>query len=77
MQHINAANLVKQPVHILEIELHNFKISKTTRFSSDCLPPACLPASWLALRPGCARCMAPEFLHDKGNHVRFTKLLFQ
>ena len=22
-------------------------------------------------------CMAPEFLHDKGNHVSFTKLLFQ
>ena len=35
--------------------------------------PACLPA----IRPGCARCMALEFLHSKGNYIRFTKLLFQ
>ena len=36
----------------------------------------CLPASQSAVRPGCAKCMAPEFLHNKGtcNHIGFTKL---
>ena len=40
------------------------------------LPIFCLPASQPAVRPGCAKCMDPEFLHSKGNYVRFTKLLF-
>ena len=35
--------------------------------------PACLPA----VRPGCARCRAPEILHDESNSGRFTKMLFR
>ena len=35
-----------------------------------------LPASQPAVRPGYARCMAPEFLHSKGYQVGFTKLSF-
>ena len=35
--------------------------------------PACLPA----VRPGCARCRAPEISHDKHNGGRFTKMLFR
>ena len=36
-----------------------------------------LPASQPAIRPSCARCRAPEILHDKGNGGRFMKMLFQ
>ena len=32
----------------------------------------CLPA----VRPGCARCRAPEISHSKGNGGAFTKILF-
>ena len=32
----------------------------------------CLPA----VRPGCARCRAPEISHNKGNGGGFTKILF-
>ena len=35
--------------------------------------PACLPA----VRPGCARCRAPEISHDKGNGGGFTKMLLR
>ena len=38
---------------------------------------ACQPASQPAVRPGCARCRAPEILHDKGNGGGFTKMLFR
>ena len=30
-----------------------------------------------AVRPGCARCKAPEISHDKGNGGRFMKMLFR
>ena len=30
-----------------------------------------------AVRPGCARCRAPEISHDKGNGGGFTKMLFR
>ena len=33
----------------------------------------CLPA----VRPGCARCRAPEISHDKGNGGGFTKMMFR
>ena len=33
----------------------------------------CLPA----VRPGCARCRAPEISHDKGNGSGFMKMLFR
>ena len=29
------------------------------------------------IRPGCARCTAPEIQHSKANPVGFMKLLFQ
>ena len=35
--------------------------------------PACQPA----VRPGCARCRAPEISHDKGNGSGFMKMLFR
>ena len=50
----------------------NFKNLKFTRISfiSE-------PASQPAVRLGSASATALEFLHNKGNHVRFTKLLFR
>ena len=38
--------------------------------------PASQQASQPAIRPGSASAMALEFLHNKGNCVGFTKLLF-
>ena len=46
----------------------NFKNLKFTRILSISQPAA---------RPGCASAMALEFLCNKGNRIRFTKLLFQ
>ena len=40
---------------------------------SACISSACQPA----VRPGCARCRAPEISHDKGNGGGFTKMLFR
>ena len=39
--------------------------------------PASQPDSQPAVRPGCARCRAPEISHDKGNGGGFTKMLFR
>ena len=50
----------------------NFKNSKCIRISS-----ISHPASLPAVRPGWASTTALEFLHNKGNRVRFMKLLFQ
>ena len=50
----------------------NFKNLKFTRISSIS-QPACQPA----VRPGSASATALEFLHNKGNHVGFMKLLFR
>ena len=36
-----------------------------------------LPASQPAVRPGSARCTAPEIQHSKGYPFPFTKLLFR
>ena len=70
----------------------NFKNLKFTRISSASQPasrpasrpagqpagqPASQPASQPAVRPGSASATALEFLHNKGNRVGFTKLLFQ
>ena len=41
-----------------------------------CLP-ASLPACVRAVRPGCARCRAPEISHNKGNGGGFTEMLFR
>ena len=38
---------------------------------------ACLLARQPTIRPGSASATALEFLHNKSNHVGFTKLLFQ
>ena len=46
----------------------NFKNLKFTRISSISQP---------AVRPSCTSAMALEFLHNKGNHIGFMKLLFQ
>ena len=37
----------------------------------------CLIVCFPVVRPGYTRCMAPEFLHDKGIHVGFMKPLFR
>ena len=39
--------------------------------------PVCQPACQTAGRPTSTRSMAPDFSHNKGNCVQFTKLLFQ
>ena len=39
--------------------------------------PASQPAGQPAVRPGSARCMAPEIQHSKGCPFPFTKLLFR
>ena len=43
--------------------------------------PACrtasLPDGQPAVRPGCARCRAPEISHNKGNGGGLTKILFR
>ena len=53
-------------VKILAVRsVENFK---PTSIWSDCRP---------AVRPTSTRSMAPDFSHNKGNHVRFTKQLFQ
>ena len=69
---------MKQKLEYFSLQpiLKFFKFSKFTCILSACQPtslPACLPA----VRPGCARCRAPEISHDKGNGGRFTKMLFR
>ena len=41
-----------------------------------CLP-TCQPASQPAIKPGCARCKAPEISHDKSSGGRFMNMLFR
>ena len=63
-----AKTRIFQPTANFEIfEIYLYFVSQPTR------PPACLPA----VRPGCARCRAPEISHDKGNGGGFTKILFR
>ena len=38
---------------------------------------ACQPAGQPYIRPGCARCTAPEIQLSKGNPVELMKLLFR
>ena len=54
----------------------NFEIRLYFVSQPACLP-ACLSAFLPAVRPGCARCRAPEISHDKGNGGGFTKMLFR
>ena len=62
---------MKRQVEYFDLQTTS-KISKFTCISSDS-QPACLPA----VRPGCARCRAPEISHNKGNGGGFTKMLFR
>ena len=55
----------------------SFKIRSIMNLKIQNLPVFHLPASQTAITSGCAICMGPEFLHSKGNHVIFTKLLLQ
>ena len=41
------------------------------------LPVFCLPACQPAIRPGCARCRAPEISHDKGNAADLRKCCYE
>ena len=52
--------------------VENFKIFEPNSILSDCLP-ACLPA----IRPTSTMSMTPDLSLNKGNRVRFTKLLFR
>ena len=57
---------------------YNDAVSWFLEFSKfTCILSACLPACLPAVRPGCARCRAPEILHDKDNGGEFTKMLFR
>ena len=61
------SSLMKQKLEYFSLQ-PILKISKSTCISSASLP---------AVRPGCARCRAPEISHDKGNGGGFTKMLFR
>ena len=58
---------MKRQVEYFDLQ-PTWKISKFTCISSACQP---------AVRPGCARCTAPETSHNKGNCAGFTKMLFR
>ena len=58
-------------------EAKSLKIRSIMNFKIQNLPAFHLPASQPAVRPGCANATALECLHNKGNCIRFTKLLFQ
>ena len=64
--------LTKQNVDYFDLRIMNFKKFKFTWISS-----AGQPASQPAVRPGSARCTAPEIQHSKGYPFPFTKLLFR
>ena len=58
----------------------SLKIRSTMNFKNlkfTCILSASQPASQPAVRPGSASATALEFLHNKGNHVGFMKLLFR
>ena len=63
---------LKRQVEYFDLQ-PTLKISKFTCISSASQPASSLPA----VRPGCARCRAPEISHNKGNGGGFTKMLFQ
>ena len=65
-------NCVKHSKKFKNSIYNEFKNLKFTRISS-----AGRPASQPAVRPGSTSAMALEFLHNKGNRIGFTKLLFR
>ena len=54
----------------------SLKIQSIRNFKIQNLPILHLPASLLYAKPTCSKCIAPEILHDKGDHIGFSKLLF-
>ena len=69
---VSSLNEAKTRIFQLTANFENFEIR--LYFVSQ---PACLSASQPAVRPGCARCRAPEISHDKGNGGGFMKMLFR
>ena len=63
--------LTKRNVYYFDLRIMNFK-----NFENH-LNFVCRPASQPAVRPGSARCRAPEIQHSKGYPFPFTKLLFR
>ena len=64
----NAVTLLNAAKSIKIRSMMNFKNLKFARISSISQP---------AVRPGSVSATALEFLHNKGNRVGFTKLLFR
>ena len=69
---VSSLNEVKSRIFQPTANFENFEIR--LYFISQ---PACRPASQPAVRPGCARCRAPEISHDKDNGGGFMKMLFR
>ena len=73
---VSSLNEVKSRIFQHTANFENFEI-RLYFVSLPASQPAGLPASQPAVRPGCARCRAPEISHDKGNGGGFTKMLFR
>ena len=69
---VSSLNEAKTQILQPTANFENFEIS--LYFVSQ---PASQPASLPAVRPGCARCRAPEISHDKGYGGGFTKMLLR
>ena len=67
--------LTKRQVEYFDLQ-PTLKISKFTCISSASRTNG-WTASQPAVRPGCARCRAPEISHNKGNGGGFTKMFFR
>ena len=62
-------------VHSKKLKIWTIVNFKNLKFTHICLH-ACQLTSPPAIRPSHATCIVQEFLHNKGNHIGFTKLLF-
>ena len=65
----NAVHLLNKAKSLLLLSIMNFENLE------NCLD--FVSAGQPNVTPSCARCMAPEIQHSKGNPIRFTKLLFR
>ena len=66
---------MSKPLPLMSNEF--LKNRKSPGFRLPASQPASQPASLPAVRPGSARCSAPEIQHSKGYPFPFTKLLFR
>ena len=73
---VSLLNEMKTRIFQPTANFENFEI-RLYFVSQPASQPACQPACQATVRPGCARCRAPEILHDKGNGGGFTKMLFR